>query len=169
MWLSLWGGGGVHWSRGGQGFEASGPAIGWLWSSGVVFPPFYPLCCFACGVLPANMPLFAILRGFSEGFPCSVWVCLAWVLCVDCGAFYARVRLGGFGACGVFAFIFLLFAYRFIYLPIFRGFAFVALLVLFACFVCSCVFVVAFSLSDYAQKERAQFLASSFVLLWACL
>lgn len=23
-----------------QGFEASGPVIGWLWSSGVVFPPF---------------------------------------------------------------------------------------------------------------------------------
>lgn len=84
--------------------------------------------------------------------------------------FYVRVELGGFGACGVFAFIFLLFAYRFISLPIFRGFAFVALLVLFACFVCSCVFVVAFSLSDYAQKERARRVgASSLVLLWACL
>ena len=38
-----------------------------------------------------------------------------------------------------------------------------------ACLVCSCVlvgFVFSFSLSDYTQKERAQFLASSLVLLW---
>ena len=45
------GGGGVHWVQvcrlfgvptgaGGRGFEASGPAGGWLWSSGRVFPYF---------------------------------------------------------------------------------------------------------------------------------
>lgn len=41
-----------------------------------------------------------------------------------------------------------------------------------ACLVCSCVlvgFVFSFSLSDYTQKERAQFLASSLVLLWVAL
>ena len=50
---------------------------------------------------------------------------------------------------------------------------FPALLVLFASLVylcCLCgslgVVVVSFSLSDYTQKERAQFLASSLVLLW---
>ena len=38
------------------------------------------------------------------------------------------------------------------------------------CLVCSCVivgFVFSFSLTVYAQKERAQFLASSLVLLCA--
>ena len=41
-----------------------------------------------------------------------------------------------------------------------------------ACLVCSCVivgFVFSFSLTVYAQKERAQFLASSLVMLWVCL
>lgn len=50
-------------------------------------PAFCPLCCFAPEVLGLNMALFRILRGFLEGFSCSVWVCLAWVLCVDCGTF----------------------------------------------------------------------------------
>ena len=45
--------------------------------------------------------------------------------------------------------------------PIFWGFAFVApWLVLFACFVCSCVFVVfvvvSFSLTDYTQKKKGR-------------
>ena len=60
------------------------------------------LCCFCFPAIPAKYALFRILRGFWRGFSCYVWVCLAWVLCVACGAFYVRVRLGGFGACGVF-------------------------------------------------------------------
>ena len=79
---------------------------GSLWSSGGAFPAFCPLSRFAFGGMPANMPLFRILRRFSAGFMLFVWVCLAWVLCVDCGAFCVRVRLGGFGACGVFRFSF---------------------------------------------------------------
>lgn len=72
---------------GGQGFEASGPAGCWRWSSGGVFRPFCPLSRFACGALLANMALFRILGRFLAGFSCSVWVCLAWVLCVACVAF----------------------------------------------------------------------------------
>ena len=48
---------------------------------------FCPLCCFAYGTLHLNMPLFRILRAFSAGFGVVVWVCIALVLCVDCGAF----------------------------------------------------------------------------------
>ena len=40
----------VHWSRGRQAFEDSGPAGGWLWSSGGALRPFCPPSCFACRV-----------------------------------------------------------------------------------------------------------------------
>ena len=52
-----------------------------------VFPAFRLLACLACGGLPANMALFSVLRGFSAGFSCWVWVCIALVLCVACVAF----------------------------------------------------------------------------------
>lgn len=42
---------------------------------------------FTLGALLANVALFGVLRAFLEGFSCPVWVCLAWVLCVACGAF----------------------------------------------------------------------------------
>lgn len=58
-----------------------------LWSSGGAFRPFCPLSRFACGALLANMALFRVLRAFWRGFSCSVWVCVAWVLCVACMAF----------------------------------------------------------------------------------
>ena len=61
-------GGGVHWSRGVQAFEDSGPVIGWLWSYSGALPAFCPLCCCACGALHLNMALFRVLRGFLEGF-----------------------------------------------------------------------------------------------------
>lgn len=77
----------VHWSRGRQAFEASGPAIGWLWSSGGVFRPFCPLSCFACGALHLNMALFRILRGFLEVFGVRMYIYMGLVLCVACGAF----------------------------------------------------------------------------------
>ena len=51
-----------------QAFEASGPAGGWLWSSGGVFPPFRPLSRFALGALPTNVALFRVLRGFLARF-----------------------------------------------------------------------------------------------------
>ena len=51
--------------------------------------PFCPLYRFALGALPTNMALFRVLRAFLEGFPCWMWVCIACVLCVACGALYA--------------------------------------------------------------------------------
>ena len=65
----------------------SGPAGGWLWSFGGVFPSFCPLCCSSLGALSTNMALFRVLRAFLEGFVGFVWVCVVLVLCVDCGAF----------------------------------------------------------------------------------
>lgn len=52
-----------------------------------VFPAFFPLSCFAFGALHLNMALFGFLRGFSAGFRVVVWVYIALVLCVACGAF----------------------------------------------------------------------------------
>ena len=43
--------------------------------------------CFALGAMVAYMPLFRNLRRFSAGFGVVVWVCIACVLCVACGAF----------------------------------------------------------------------------------
>ena len=99
-------------------------------------------------------------KGVFRGFPlldvclyCSGALRGLWGFCT-------RVELGGLKACGVFAFLFILFAFRFILLPCFWGFAIVApWLVLLSCLSCF-VFVVgvAFSLTDYTQKERAQVL-----------
>ena len=60
-----------------------------------VFPAFWSLCCFDCGVLVANMALFRVLRGFLEGFG-GVRVGLYWLRALRglCG-FCARVELGG--------------------------------------------------------------------------
>ena len=55
-----------------------------LWSC---VPSFCPLSCFVFGGLLANMPLFGVLRAILAGFVCLVWVCVALVLCVACGAF----------------------------------------------------------------------------------
>ena len=77
----------VHLSRGRQAFEDSGPAGGWLWSSGGVFHAFCPLSCFACGALHLNMALFRVLRAFLAGFMVRMCVCVGLVLCVACGAF----------------------------------------------------------------------------------
>ena len=77
----------VHWSEDSGPFGDSGPAGGWLWSSGRVFLSFCPLFCLALGGLLANMPLFRVLRAFLGGFMVLVWVCVGCVLCVDCVAF----------------------------------------------------------------------------------
>ena len=68
-------------------FEDSGPtempALVLWWC----VPCFYPLCCSACGALHLNMALFRVLRAFLERFMGLVWVCVGWVVCVDCVAF----------------------------------------------------------------------------------
>ena len=89
--------------------------------------------------------------------------------------FCARVELGGYMTCGVFAPIFPLFS---LLLYVCLSFSLVcpmvvlSLLSCLSCLVCCCglvVFVVSFSLSVYTQKERARRVgASSLVLLWVC-
>ena len=71
--------------------------------------------------------------------------------------FCTRVGLGGFGACGVLAPVFIVLQLFFFFFACFP-----ALLVLFASLVYLCCFCgslgvggVAFSLTDYTQKERA--------------
>ena len=78
---------GVHWSRGVQAFEDSGPAGGWLWSSGGVSHAFCPLYCFVLVVSLANMALFRVLRGFLARFGVRMYVCVGLGFCVDCGVF----------------------------------------------------------------------------------
>ena len=50
-------------------------------------PSFRPLSRFVLGALLANMALFRVLMAFLEGLGRFVWVCVALVLCVACGAF----------------------------------------------------------------------------------
>ena len=50
-------------------------------------PAFRPLSCFALGSLALNVALFRVLRAFFGGFGRFVWVYVACVLCVACGAF----------------------------------------------------------------------------------
>ena len=69
------------------GFRTFRTCRRWLWSSGVVCPPFCPLYCFMLIASLANMLLFRVLRGFLEGFICLVWVCLSCVLFVACVGF----------------------------------------------------------------------------------
>ena len=38
--------------------------------------------CVEFGALPANMPIFRVLRAFLAGFGVVAWVCLVWALCV---------------------------------------------------------------------------------------
>ena len=86
MWLSLWGGGRVHWLQVVQGARASGV----LWC---VFRCFCPLYRFVLGALPLKYAFIRALRAFLARFGVVVWVCVACVLCVACGALYAcRVR-----------------------------------------------------------------------------
>lgn len=169
--------GGVPWCplvAGGQAFGDSGPVIGRLWSSGGVFPPFCPLCCFVCGVLPANMALFRVLRAFLARFyGVCVGLCCLGALRGLCG-FCARVELGGLEARSVFASIlsvFLLLCLSFVLLslcllsflcslPIFCGFTFVVLCwsscmpCLFLCACGFCVFLFPFGL--YAKRKGAK-------------
>ena len=98
-------------------------------------------------------------------------------LCCSCAlrglcGFCTRVELGGLKACGVFASLFVLLPFFFCscvclllcWLSFFALVVFLCPLAL-SLWLFGCV-VVSFSLTDYTQKERAQFLASSLVLLW---
>ena len=127
--------------------------------------PFILLSRSSLGALLANVALFRVLRGFLDGFGGFVWVCLAWVLCVDCGAFYVRVRLGGLKACGVFRLSFSSLVLLSCFRPaLLLGFLPCLLPCSLSCFLgfvawlCGLAFGVGFlSLSDYTQKERAPF------------
>ena len=131
-------------------------------SSGGALPAFWSLCCFVPDVLRLNMALFRVLRGFLAWFEVVVWVCIARVLCVDCGAFCAREVFGGFMACGVFAFLF----------------AFLTCFYLVSCFLClssACPFslwvvlIVSFSLTDYMQKRKGAKVCPLRPLLSCCV
>ena len=134
-------------------------------ASGGVFRPFLPafcpLYCFALVGSLANIALFRVFRGFSlldVGLYCSG----AWLV-----GFCVRERLGGFGACGVFASVFLLLL---LCLP---PFMLVVLLCsgclsLFSCIVFVALWVLVvllFPLRTIRKKKRAQFLASSLGVL----
>ena len=81
MWLSLWGGGGVHWVAGGALLL---PLFGCVPS---LSPCLCPLSCFMLVASLANMALFRVLRGFLEGFGVRMYVCMGLGFCVDCGVF----------------------------------------------------------------------------------
>ena len=85
MWLSIWGGGGVHWVAGGAG--CGGFCCPFVVCSVAFFLPFVRFPAFAPDVLGLNMPLFAILRRFLAGFRVLVYICMGLVLCVACVAF----------------------------------------------------------------------------------
>ena len=69
------------------GFRDSGPAGGWLWSSGRVFRPFVRSLALSLGGLSLKYAFIRVLKGFLEGFMGFVWVYVVLVLCVACGAF----------------------------------------------------------------------------------
>ena len=68
-------------------FEDSGPAGGWLWSSGGALPAFCPLYCIVLVVSLANMALFRVLRGFLARFGVRMYVYMGLGFCVACVAF----------------------------------------------------------------------------------
>ena len=74
----------------------SGPAEGWLWSSGRVLPAFCPLSRSSLGASLANMALFRVLRGFLEGFGvlCGfvLLACFAWLVGLLCACGVRRLK-----------------------------------------------------------------------------
>ena len=161
MWLSLWGGGGVHW------WQVVGSSVVVL-SFGRVFPPFVPLLlllwCVACEY--ASISHFkAVLVGFllfCVGLCCLGALRGLWGLCT-------RVKLGGLKARGVFASVFRFFAFRLFLCLLCFGALLLLLLGLFSCLafpflLCLCVFF--FPCGLYAKERAQSVFASSLVLLW---
>ena len=74
----------VHWL---QAFEGAGPEECLRWSSGRVFRCFCPLPRFVFVGLSLKYAFIRVLMAFLAGFPCWMYICIACVLCVACGAF----------------------------------------------------------------------------------
>ena len=83
VWLSICGGGGVHWVQ----VMQTALAILLMLAKMDKIPSFRPFAAFALGALPAYMALFRILRRFLAGFGVRMCVCMGLVLCVVCRAF----------------------------------------------------------------------------------
>ena len=91
----------VHWSGGGQGFEASGPEGGWLWSSGRVPCLLSALSlCLWCAMLEYGS--VSRFEGVFRGFYVFRVGLLGLGALRGLWGFCVRVRLGGFRACCVF-------------------------------------------------------------------
>ena len=91
----------VSTSMGVQAFVDSGPFIGWLWSSGRVFPPFCPLYCFACRVACKYTFIWRFRGVFGAVWGGCVGLCGFGALRGLWG-FCTREWLGGYMTCGVF-------------------------------------------------------------------
>ena len=161
----------------------AGPAGGWLWSSGGALHAFCPLYCFALCRVACEYGSISRFKGVLRGFwGVGVYSYGFGVLRGLCG-FCARVELGGYMTCGVFASILSSFVLFCPLLSSFLSFCSCVCLSFYlfvpAFFVCPLVLclsslslwvVVSFSLTVYAQKERAQSVfASSLVLLCVAL
>ena len=141
------------------------------WCAPCLLPAFL-LCLWCIALEYGSISRFkGVLRGF---YGADVCLCGFGALRGLWG-FCARVELGGLKACGVFAYIlslshpFFFFAYLLgLCLCYPRLVLLAAWLLLLVLSSLSLWVVVSFSLTVYPQKERAQFLASSLVLLWAC-
>ena len=164
---------------GGRAFDASGPARGWLWSSGRVFPPFCPLSCFACGALSLKYALISHFKGVFRGFyGVRVGLFVLGGLRGLCG-FCTRVELGGFGACCVFCLSFSPFALVFAFLLVLCSCFYLVscllcsgcllLVLLSALFVLVSLWVLCFLFPlRTIRKERAQRFCSLRPLLSCC-
>ena len=122
---------------------------------------------FEYGLISRFKGVLARFCGVCVGLCGFVWLaCFAWLvgLLYACGV---RRFKGLWRVCLRFSSFALVFASFYARCPSLLWLSFFVLLH------CLCgslgVVVVSFSLSDYTQKERAQVLASSLVLLWACL
>ena len=147
----------------GRASRASGPAGGWLWASGRVYPPFGRLTALRLVRCLQIWLYFAFLGVFRGFYVFRVGLCWLGGLRGLCG-FCARVELGGYMACGVFAFMY---PFLCLSLPFFLSLylllvllSFVALVVfcLSSCivfvglWVCCCFF---FPYGLYAKREGA--------------
>ena len=133
-----------------------------------------PLLCLWCIALEYGF--ISRFKGVFSGFWGANMCLYGFGVLRGLWGFCARVELGGLKACGVFAsilssFVLFLVLYFVLFLVLLllclHPFISLSFFVLLHCFCDSLgVGVVSFSLSVYTQKERAQFLASSLVLLW---
>lgn len=143
----------------------------WLLSSGRVFPPFVRALALLFVVSLADMALFRVLRAFWRvlGVSCGFVLlgCFAWLVWLLCACGVRRIK-GLWRICLRFSSFVLVFALLLCSSPIFWGFTFVVLWlsclpVLFVLGFFGLLFLFPFRM--HGQKERAQFLASSLVLL----